>query len=66
MTTDGGSLCRGHCGIGCGSAHLAQGARQILGIAGNMQVPNVKYSLVTNIGGQYMDAQVIVLGSEIP
>jgi acetyl-CoA C-acetyltransferase len=63
MTTDGGTLGKGHIGVG-GSGFVIQGAGQILGKCGGTQVPDVKYSLVTNMGGDYMDAQVIILGGK--
>jgi acetyl-CoA C-acetyltransferase len=66
MTTDGGSLCRGHCGAGCGGAHIVETAKQLMGKAGERQVKNAKIAVATNVGGQYMDAQVMVFGSEIP
>jgi len=65
MTTDGGSLCRGHSGAG-GCAHVVEAARQLMGKAGERQVKNAKIAIATNVGGQYMDAQVMVFGSEIP
>jgi acetyl-CoA C-acetyltransferase len=66
MTTDGGSLARGHHGAGCGIAHIVEAARQLMGKAGKRQVKNAKIGIATNIGGQYMDAQVMVFGREMP
>jgi acetyl-CoA C-acetyltransferase len=43
-----------------------EAARQLMGKAGERQVPNAKFAVETGTGGTYMDAQVTVLGTEIP
>lgn len=65
-TTDGGMLSKGHIGAGGGVALLVEAARQLMGKAGERQVPNARFAVETATGGTYMDAQVTVLGTEIP
>jgi hypothetical protein len=45
---------------------LIEAARQVTGKAGPRQVPGARFALETATGGTYMDAQVTVLGNEIP
>jgi acetyl-CoA C-acetyltransferase len=66
MTTDGGALARGHLGAGCGAALIVETARQLMGKAGQRQVKNAKIALTTNVGGQWMDAQVMIFAREVP
>ncbi len=66
MTTNGGMLSQGHTGAGGGVAVLVETARQLMGKAGERQVPGAKFAVETATGGCYMDAQVSVLGTEIP
>ena len=66
MTTNGGMLSQGHSGAGGGVAVLVEAARQLMGKAGERQVPDVRFALETASGGAYMDSQVAVLGNEIP
>ncbi len=65
-TTNGGMLSQGHTGAGGGVALVVEAARQLMGKAGERQVPNAKFAVETGTGGTYMDAQVTVLGTEIP
>lgn len=65
MTTNGGMLSQGHTGAGGGVAILVETVRQLMGKAGERQVPGVKLAVETGTGGSYMDAQVAVLGSEV-
>jgi acetyl-CoA acetyltransferase len=65
-TTDGGMLSKGHIGAGGGVSLLVEAARQLMGKAGERQVPNAKFAVETGTGGTYMDAQVTILGTEIP
>ncbi|MGQ9652824.1 MAG: thiolase family protein [Thermodesulfobacteriota bacterium] len=65
-TTDGGMLSKGHIGAGGGVSLLVEAARQLMGKAGERQVPNARFAVETATGGTYMDAQVTVLGTEIP
>jgi hypothetical protein len=37
-----------------------------MGNAGERQVPDAKFAVETSTGGTYMDAQVTILGTEIP
>ena len=36
------------------------------GKAGERQVPKARFAVETAVGGTYMDAQVSILGTEIP
>jgi acetyl-CoA acetyltransferase len=65
-TTNGGMLSQGHTGAGGGVALLVEAARQLMGKAGERQVPGARFAVETGTGGTYMDAQVSVLGTEIP
>jgi len=66
MTTNGGMLSQGHSGAGGGIAILAEAARQLLGRAGERQVPGARFAVETATGGTYVDAHVTVLGNVIP
>jgi acetyl-CoA C-acetyltransferase len=65
-TTNGGMLSQGHTGAGGGVALVVEAARQVLGRAGERQVPNVRFAVETGTGGTYMDSQVTIFGNEIP
>lgn len=65
-TTDGGMLSKGHIGAGGSVSLLIEAARQLMGKAGARQVPDAKFAVETATGGTYMDAQVTILGTEIP
>jgi acetyl-CoA acetyltransferase len=65
-TTDGGMLSKGHIGAGGGVSLLVEAARQLMGKAGKRQVEGAKFAVETATGGTYMDAQVTILGTEIP
>ena len=65
MTTNGGMLSQGHTGAGGGVAILVETARQLMGKAGDRQVPNAKIAIETGSGGTYMDAQVLVFSNEV-
>jgi len=64
-TTNGGMLSQGHTGAGGGVALLVEAARQLMGKAGERQVPGARFALETGTGGTYMDAHVSILGTEI-
>jgi acetyl-CoA acetyltransferase len=66
MTTNGGMLSQGHTGPGGGIAIMAEAARQLMGRAGERQVPDATFAVETSTGGTYVDAHVTVLGNEIP
>jgi acetyl-CoA C-acetyltransferase len=66
MTTNGGMLSQGHTGAGGGVAILVEAARQLMGKAGDRQVQDVRFAVETGTGGSYMDAHVLVLGTEVP
>ena len=65
-TTDGGMLSKGHIGAGGSVSLLVEAARQVMGRAGERQVSPCRFALETSVGGTYMDAQVTILGNEIP
>jgi acetyl-CoA acetyltransferase len=66
MTTNGGMLSQGHTGAGGGIAILVEAARQLMGKAGERQVPDARFAVETATGGTYVDAHVTILGNEIP
>jgi len=65
-TTNGGMLSQGHTGAGGGVALVVEAVRQLMGKAGERQVKGARFAVETGVGGTYMDAQVTVLGTEIP
>jgi len=65
-TTDGGMLSKGHIGAGGAVSLLVEAVRQLMGKAGERQVKDAKFAVETATGGTYMDAQVTILGTEIP
>ncbi|MBI9091623.1 MAG: thiolase family protein [Desulfobacterium sp.] len=65
-TTNGGMLSQGHTGAGGAVALLIEAVRQLMGKAGDRQVRDARFAVETATGGTYMDAQVTVLGTEIP
>lgn len=65
-TTDGGMLSKGHIGAGGSVSLLVEAARQVMGKAGGRQVPDCRFAVETAVGGTYMDAQVTILGNQIP
>ena len=65
-TTDGGMLSKGHIGAGGSVSLLIEAARQLMGKAGERQVPGARFAVETATGGTYFDAQVTILGTEVP
>ena len=65
-TTNGGMLSQGHTGAGGAVALMVEAARQLMGKAGERQIPDARFAVETACGGTYMDAQVTILGNEIP
>lgn len=65
VTTNGGMMAQGHTGAGGGIAVMVEAARQVMGKAGERQVPDVKYALDTASGGIGMDFHVSILGNEV-
>ncbi len=62
--TGGGLLSFAHTGESSGMTLLTEGAKQAMGLAGERQVPNVKYSLIHAYGGMTYDHGTLILGSE--
>ena len=65
-TTNGGMLSQGHTGAGGAVALMVETTRQLMGKAGVRQVQGARFAVETAVGGTYMDAQVTILGTEIP
>ncbi|MCC6936321.1 MAG: thiolase family protein [Thermomicrobiales bacterium] len=65
-TTDGGMLSKGHIGAGGSVSLLIEAARQLMGKAGERQVPGCRFAVETATGGTYMDSQVTILGNVVP
>lgn len=65
-TTDGGMLSKGHIGAGGSVSLMIEAARQLMGKAGARQVPGARFAVETATGGTYFDAQVTILGTEVP
>lgn len=65
-TTNGGMLSQGHTGAGGAVALLVETVRQLMGKAGERQVKGARFAVETATGGTYMDAQVTILGTEVP
>jgi acetyl-CoA C-acetyltransferase len=65
-TTNGGMLSQGHTGAGGAVALMVEAVRQLMGKAGKRQVEGARFAVETATGGTYMDAQVTILGTEIP
>lgn len=64
MTTNGGMLSQGHTGAGGGVAILVEAARQLMGKAGERQVPDAVNAVETASGGTWMDSHVTILSTE--
>jgi acetyl-CoA C-acetyltransferase len=65
VTTNGGMMAQGHTGVGGGMAVLVEAARQVMGKAGERQVPDADIVVETASGGVGMDMQVGVLSREV-
>ncbi|MCW3101301.1 MAG: thiolase protein [Chthonomonadaceae bacterium] len=64
MTTNGGMLSQGHTGAGGGVAVLVEAVRQLMGKAGERQVPDAVNAVETASGGTWMDSHVTILSKE--
>ncbi|WP_158814770.1 thiolase family protein [Methylocapsa sp. S129] len=64
MTTNGGMLSQGHTGAGGGVAVLVEAFRQLMGKAGERQVPGAVNAAETASGGTWMDSHVTILSKE--
>ncbi|MGD0917824.1 MAG: thiolase family protein [Thermodesulfobacteriota bacterium] len=63
--TIGDAIGRGHTGSGVSMANYIECARQLMGKAGERQVPNCKFVLATAAGGSGMNSTVTIWGREI-
>jgi acetyl-CoA C-acetyltransferase len=63
-STYGDAMSYGHIGAGVGVATLVETCRQLMGKAGDRQVPHASLALKTSAGGAYSDAHVTILGKE--
>jgi acetyl-CoA C-acetyltransferase len=61
-----GELSRGHTGSGVSTAYYVECARQLMGKAGERQVPNARYLLTNASGGSGMNMIWSVWGRDIP
>ncbi|MBL7208485.1 MAG: thiolase family protein [Dehalococcoidia bacterium] len=66
VSTIGDAIGRGHTGSGVGFATYVECARQIMGRAGDRQIPNCRYVLTNASGGSGMNMVVTVFGRDIP
>lgn len=66
MTTNGGMIAAGHTGTGGGFQILIEAVIQLKGLAEKRQVKNANFTVVTESGGQGMDAHALILGGESP
>ena len=64
MTTNGGMLSQGHTAVGGGVAVMVEAFRQLMGKAGERQVPNLVNAIETASGGTWMDSHVTILSRE--
>jgi acetyl-CoA C-acetyltransferase len=64
LCTNGGSANYGHTGAGVGVAFLVETCLQLMGKAGERQVPDASIAMKTSAGGSYMNAHVSILGRE--
>ena len=64
MSTNGDAMSYGHIGAGVGVATIVESARQLMGLAGERQVPDASIILKTSAGGAYADAQITIFGLE--
>ena len=65
-STIGDAIGRGHTGSGVSMANYIETARQLMGQAGERQVPDCKYALATAGGGSGMNAVISIWGRDIP
>jgi len=61
-----GEISRGHTGSGVGMAYYVETARQLMGKAGERQVPNARYAMTNAAGGSGMNLIWSVFGRDIP
>jgi acetyl-CoA C-acetyltransferase len=66
LGTDGGALSRGHTGSGVGIDQIVETYVQLSGKAGERQVENCRFAVLSGLGGTYMDSHVMIFGREIP
>ncbi|BES66540.1 thiolase [Gottschalkiaceae bacterium SANA] len=66
VTTNGGMLSEGHTGAGGGYATLVETIRQLMGKAGERQIPNCKKGLYNTSGGTGGDSNVTIFGTDRP
>lgn len=64
VTTHGGLLSGGHCGVGGGFFHVLEAVRQIRGSAGARQIENAETVLVHGNGGTIAIHCTLILGTE--
>lgn len=65
ISTNGAMMAQGHTGAGGGMAILVEAARQVMGKAGDRQVPKADIVVETASGGIGMDFHVGILAKEV-
>lgn len=65
VNTDGGQLGRGQPYGACHFIHTVEAARQLMGRAGALQIPDAKFGLVNGNGGAMANECTLILGNEI-
>jgi acetyl-CoA C-acetyltransferase len=66
VSTIGDAAGRGHTGSGVSMANYIETARQLMGKAGERQVPDCRFVLSSAAGGSGMNTLMTVFGREIP
>ncbi len=66
VSTIGDAAGRGHTGSGVSMANYIETARQLMGKAGERQVPGCRFVLASAAGGSGMNTLMTVFGREIP
>ncbi len=64
--TIGDAIGRGHTGSGVSMAYYVEVARQLMGKAGERQIPDCNYALFNTSGGSGMNSIVSIFGRELP
>lgn len=64
VNTFGGLLSFGHTGDSSGLSFVVEGARQVMGLAGERQLPDIEHALVHTYGGIMADHVTVLLSGE--
>lgn len=66
VNTDGGQLGRGQSYGGGHFVHAVEAVRQLMGRAGDLQVPDARFGLVNGNGGSMANECTLIFGNEVP